>query len=113
MEVRLNGAPLPRLRSCKGQWLLALLALKHDAAVERSWLAGTLWPDTSESRAFASLRKSLTDLRRALGPEAPRLCSPTPRTLCLEMAGAGYPPSGWIDVVAFDTAIARGDPPSL
>src|SRR5712691_2958049 len=27
-EVRLHGAPLPRLRSRKGHWLLALLALR-------------------------------------------------------------------------------------
>src|SRR5687767_13263803 len=31
-EASVNGAPLPRLRSLKGQWLLALLVLRHGAA---------------------------------------------------------------------------------
>jgi DNA-binding SARP family transcriptional activator len=35
-EVRLRGQPLPRLRSRKGQWLLALLALRHGHEVDRA-----------------------------------------------------------------------------
>src|SRR5437762_7659660 len=48
-EVRLNGAPLSRLRSRKGQHLLALLTLRQGAEVERAWLASLLWPDSEES----------------------------------------------------------------
>src|SRR5713101_3222948 len=88
LVVQCHGVPLPRLRSRKGPWLLALLALRHGREVERSWLAGTLWPDSPEPHALISLRTSLKDLRRALGPEAHRLCSPTPRTLCLTLEGA-------------------------
>src|SRR5262245_52179179 len=77
-EVWVDGRPLPRLRSRKGHWLLALLTLRHGCDVERAWLAGTLWPDHPEPQALASLRKSLNDLRGALGREAHRLCSPTP-----------------------------------
>src|SRR3989442_15168352 len=98
----LHGEPLPRLRSRKGHWLLALLTLRHDREVDRAWLAATLWPDSSERDAFASLRKSLLDLRQALGDEASRLRSPTPRTLLLDLAGAEA------DVIAFDAAIPRG-----
>src|SRR5437660_11672818 len=76
-EVRLHGQPLPRLRSRKGQWLLALLTLRRGGAVDRSWLAGTLWPNSQETAALASLRNCLKDLRRALGAEADRLHSPT------------------------------------
>src|SRR5712692_7439822 len=111
-EVRLGRAPLPRLRTRKGQWLLALLTLRspasgYPAEVGRAWLAGTLWPDSPDSLALASLRKSLKDLRRALGPEAGRLRSSTPHSLCLDLVGAA------VDVVAFDAAIARGDPSAL
>jgi predicted ATPase/class 3 adenylate cyclase len=106
-EARLHGAPLPHLRTRKGSWLLALLALRHGAPVERAWLAGLLWPDSSEGDALASLRKSLTDLRRALGSEAHRLRSPSLRTLALDLAGAEA------DVVAFDAALARADRTSL
>jgi predicted ATPase/DNA-binding SARP family transcriptional activator len=106
-EVQLNGAPLPRLRSRKGLWLLALLILRHGREVERDWLAGTLWPESAPAQAFHSLNMSLTDLRRALGPDAGRLRSPTRRTLCLDLLEAEA------DVLAFEAAIARGDPPSL
>src|SRR5690242_16270642 len=75
-DVRLHGNLAPRFRSRKEQWLLALLALRHGAEVDRAWLAGTLWPDSSEAAAYASLRNCLKDLRRALGPQAGRLCSP-------------------------------------
>src|SRR5689334_21801726 len=92
-EARLHGAPLPHLRSRKGQWLLALLALHQGREVDRRWLAGTLWPGSSEGRA--------------LGPEAPRLHAPQFRALCLILPGAA------VDVVAFDAAIARGDAGSL
>src|SRR5437764_14570180 len=64
-----HGAPLPRLRSRKGQWLLALLALRDGREVERSWLMELLWPGTATPQAAMSLRTSLRDLRRALGPE--------------------------------------------
>src|SRR5262249_40415825 len=74
-EAHLHGRPLPRLRTRKGEWLLALLVLRHASDVERSQLAGLLWPDSPEPQALANLRLSLTDLRRALGPEALRLRS--------------------------------------
>src|SRR5438093_3691728 len=83
LEIRLNGCPLPPLRSRKGHWLLALLTLQagrgypRSGWIERSWLAGNLWPDSVESQGLANLRTSLNDLRQALGPEAGRLQSPT------------------------------------
>jgi DNA-binding SARP family transcriptional activator len=80
LEAWLGDSPLPRLRSRKSLWLLALLALRQGAAVERDWLAGLLWPDRADSQA---LRNSLSELRRALGPEAFRLRSPTVHSLSL------------------------------
>src|SRR5947207_15408197 len=88
LEVWVNDQPLPRLRSRKGYWLLALLVLRHGREVRREWLAETLWPDSMPDEAFASLRQSLSDLRRALGPAAGRLHSPTPRTLLLDLQDA-------------------------
>src|SRR5689334_5595322 len=58
-RVLQEGIPLPPLRSRKGHWLLALLILRRQTEVERSWLAGTLWPDSSEAQALSSLRTSL------------------------------------------------------
>src|SRR5579859_3566493 len=51
-EARVLGKPLPRLRSRKGKWLLALLTLHHDRPVERGWLAGTFWPDSPDRQAL-------------------------------------------------------------
>ena len=52
----MRGEPLARLRSRKGQWLLALLALRSGRALERSWLAETLWPESPVPKAQESLR---------------------------------------------------------
>lgn len=103
-DLRADGDPLPRLRFRKTQWLLALLTLRHGASVEREWLAGLLWP---EQLGHQGLRNSLTDLRRILGPQAYRLRSPSSHTLALELGDAD------VDLVAFDRAIAQGDPPAL
>jgi predicted ATPase/class 3 adenylate cyclase len=84
-----------------------LLALRGGREVERSWVAGTLWPESAEAPAAHSLRNCLTDLRHALGVEAYRLRSLTPQSLCLDLAGAE------VDVVAFDQALAKGDAASL
>src|ERR671930_324121 len=80
-QVQQHGKPIEGLRSRKGHQLLALLVLRHGAEVERSWLAGVLWPERSEPQALASLRNSLKELRRALADAADRLLSPTSRTL--------------------------------
>jgi predicted ATPase/class 3 adenylate cyclase/Tfp pilus assembly protein PilF len=106
-EVQVNGTPLPRLRAHTGDALLALLTLRHNRDVERAWLAGTLLPDSSLSQGLATMRRYLTDLRRALGSEAWRLGSPTTLSLTLDLSGADC------DVVAFDAAIAQGDDESL
>src|SRR5436190_6757221 len=73
IDVRIGPYPLPRLRSRKGLWLLALLALRAERPVERDWLAGTLWPECDEDHSRRNLRQSLHDLRLALGPEGWRL----------------------------------------
>jgi predicted ATPase/DNA-binding SARP family transcriptional activator len=103
-EVSVSGQPVPRVRLRKGRAVLALLALRQGGAVEREWLAGLLWP---ESRGTQALRNCLTDLRQALGPQTGRLHAPTSRTLALDLDGA------FVDVLAFDAAIARADPASL
>jgi len=106
-DVRLEGRPMPQLRSRKSQWLLALLTLQDGRAVERAWLAGTLWPDSTEQQAAFNLRRNLTDLRHALGPQACRLVTPTTHTLRLHLVGVEA------DLLVFDEAISRGDAPSL
>ena len=76
LRVLIAGEPLPRLRTRSVEWLLALLVLRHGRAVDRSWLAGTLWPDSDEEQALHNLRNDLVHLRTALGSERARLQSP-------------------------------------
>ncbi|HLV79866.1 MAG TPA: BTAD domain-containing putative transcriptional regulator, partial [Chthonomonadaceae bacterium] len=106
-DARVRGERLSPLRTRKGQWLLALLILKQGRPLERDWLAGTLWPDSHETQARMSLRKSLNDLRQALGAQACRLHAPTPRTLAFDLSDA------FADVARFDAAIARGEEKDL
>lgn len=94
---------MPPLRSKREQWLLALLVLRHEQDTSREWLASTLWPDNHEEQALFYLRKALSNLRRALGAEAGRLLSPSPRTLRLDMTGA------FADVIAFERAASQGE----
>jgi predicted ATPase/DNA-binding SARP family transcriptional activator len=106
-DFRVGGEPLPGLRSRSEQWLLALLALRHDRETDRQWLAEALWPESEPTRGLFYLRRGLTDLRRALAAESGRLLSPSPRTIRLDLSGARC------DVACFDAAIARADPASL
>lgn len=106
-DLRLHGEPAAPLRSRKGQWLLALLVLRHGREVRREWLAETLWPDSFGEEAFGSLRQSLRDLRVKLGSEAWRIASPTNRTLRFDAAGAD------IDLLRFDAAAGAGAPDAL
>src|SRR5262249_44600974 len=61
----------------------------------------------SPEQARYNLRRNLTDLRHALGPEAGRLATPSPRTLRLDLTETQA------DFLAFDAAVRRGDTASL
>jgi predicted ATPase/DNA-binding SARP family transcriptional activator len=105
MDVRIQGQPLARLRSRKEYQLLALLTLAQGRPRERIALAQTLWPfpDHSVDQAGQYLRRSLSELRKALGPEAYRLPIQADHTLQLNLEGAE------IDIVSFDRALQQGN----
>jgi predicted ATPase/DNA-binding SARP family transcriptional activator len=71
------------------------------------WLAETLWPDSPSDVAQANLRRTLTDLRQALGSTAHVIESPTP--LSLRLLGGEL----FLDVAEFDRLAMRSDPASL
>lgn len=98
---RIHGIPLPSTRTRHATLLLALLALRHDSHTERGVLAAALWPDHNEEIGRSYLRRSLLDLRTALGTEAERILSPTRQTLQLDLSGDVL-----LDVREFDRAIA-------
>lgn len=107
VSIRVRGIDLPPLPSRKAGYLLALLALRHGRDVERSYLAGLLWPDSEQAKALFNLRQTLLHLRQALGSEAWRISAPARHTLRLDVRGAA------VDVVAFDAARTRREPDAL
>jgi len=106
-DAIIRGEPVPSPRSRREIWLLALLALRGGAEVERPWLAGVLWPDSTEELALYNLRRGLSNLRDFLGVESGRIVSPKPRSVALDLDGC------FVDVLEFDRALARGDADSL
>ncbi|MDR3708560.1 MAG: BTAD domain-containing putative transcriptional regulator [Capsulimonadaceae bacterium] len=106
-DVTVDGVPISRLRSRKGRVLLALLVVRASKPVERAWLAGVLWPDSTDAQALASLRQTLADLRRAMGAAAVSIEGPSARTLMFS------PGKTSVDVLDFDAAVERADPESL
>lgn len=105
-EVRIAGRRMEATRTRKGLWLLALLALRRGEPAERAWLAALLWPDSPDALGLYNLRRSLSDLRERLGPEAGRLHSPTPRSLTLRVDGC------FLDVAELERAASAGDAPA-
>jgi predicted ATPase/DNA-binding SARP family transcriptional activator len=101
-EARVNGLPIRRLRTRKSGHLLALLIIQRGRTVERSALAETLWPDCDAWAAASSLRRTLTDLRGALGSEAARILAPMPHSLSLDLTEM------ICDFVQFDSAMSDG-----
>lgn len=90
-ELELDGAPL-RLERQKTVALLAYLAV-GGAPVARDTLAALFWPDCDGAQAGAYLRRTLWELRRALGPE--RL--EADRETVSLLLGPGL----WVDVARF------------
>jgi DNA-binding SARP family transcriptional activator len=67
--------------------LVAFIALSAPYAVDRTQLAGTLWPDHSDTRAGANLRSVLWRSRSSAHP-------------CLDVPGSavGLAPAVWLDI---------------
>jgi len=80
-EIQVNGQLIPKLRSFKGKWLIALLAIKKNQEISRRWLSGTLWPESDPELASASLRRTLTDLKKCLGCESWRIQNHWPNSI--------------------------------
>lgn len=99
MLVLLGNEPLPRMRSRKASWLLALLATRANQPVSREWVASTLWPDVDRVTAFANLRPVLCELRHALGEYGARIRTFDRNRIILDIEEAD------VDVAGFDAAI--------
>ncbi len=97
MEVHLRGTALP-LAARKSRALLAYLALRRGAQVPRQTLMGLLWGSRSEEQARASLRQTLSALRRELGPHSEDWLLTPQDSVTLAITGV------WVDTDALDDA---------
>ncbi|RIK35383.1 MAG: hypothetical protein DCC55_30465 [Chloroflexi bacterium] len=109
-QAALDGEPLTRFHSVKGQCLLAYLALEADElgprAHPREKLAMLLWPLDNETSARASLRQTLYELRKQLGDSD---TSPTPFLLVTRQTVQFNPASDHtLDAADFLAAIRDG-----
>jgi len=107
ITVEVDGKPLPALRSRQGFYILSLLTLRANREVSRLWLAGEIWPESDDDRGLENLRRSLTNLRQALGPEKERIQQASKRTLFFQIDPEQ------VDVLAFDAALKEDSITSL
>jgi predicted ATPase/DNA-binding SARP family transcriptional activator len=67
LQVTLDENPVTSFESDKARALLAYLAVESERPHRREKLAGLLWPDWPEGAARANLRRTLANLRQAIG----------------------------------------------
>jgi len=101
LELELDGVQLPLPSGRPARCLLAWLAV-HPGSHTRAVVASALWPDVLETSARASLRTSLSAVRRALGPAAATLRADRER---VELSGDVA-----VDLREFDRILDSGAP---
>ena len=67
VRIELDSSPVTGLASRKAEALLIYLAYEQQVK-SREFLAGMLWPDSSQARGLANLSVVLTSLRKQLDP---------------------------------------------
>ncbi|MCW3055319.1 MAG: hypothetical protein JWN14_4489 [Chthonomonadales bacterium] len=87
-EACVDGIALQRALPHKGMLLLAFLALQSPRSVSTSVIAEAVFPDSQAENTHAVIKKTVQQVRRALGAEAYRLSAPAPRMLALDLEGA-------------------------
>jgi len=101
-RVVTEGHVPSRLPSTRQQQLIAFLVLHaRNAAIQRQRVAGSLWPESSDTQALTNLRRELHHLKDAW-PTLDAFVVAGSRTLEWSDAGAA------VDVVAFEGDAERG-----
>jgi DNA-binding SARP family transcriptional activator/predicted ATPase len=103
LQISHDQAPISAIQANRLQSLIAFLALHNDIPQPREQLAALLWPESGESQARTNLRQLLHHLRRAL-PAGCGLLEADNRTVVWRKDVSCF-----IDVAAFDAAVARAE----
>ncbi len=99
-QVTRDGIPLEGLQVRRAGQLLALLVLEANQRVQRQWI------ETVLEVGYASLRKTESALRQALGPDADRI-KVVNNSLYIDTSGVT------VDVIDFRNCADSGDLPSV
>jgi TolB-like protein/DNA-binding SARP family transcriptional activator/Tfp pilus assembly protein PilF len=106
VAIAIDGRPVV-IASKKARALLGYLALRQGTQVSRGVVTGLLWGERSESQARASLRQTLSELRRALPGPARQSIIANKETI------SWVPGSAWIDAKVLESAAASEDNDAL
>jgi predicted ATPase/DNA-binding SARP family transcriptional activator len=111
LEIRLLGTfglsidaqdlPAPLVK--KAQALVGYLAVRSGRPIQRSHLAGVLWPDSDPTTARSNLRQMLTLVRKAAPALAVHLYSQDHETIVFDGSDC------WVDAVEFER-LAKSNP---
>jgi DNA-binding SARP family transcriptional activator len=101
-EVTLDGKPVTGFASDKVRALLAYLAAEPDRPHRRETLAGLLWTDYPEASARTSLRRALSNLRRAIGDHD---AEPPFLSISRQSVQFNCSSDAWCDVSAVERAL--------
>ncbi|MDX1689334.1 MAG: BTAD domain-containing putative transcriptional regulator, partial [Candidatus Promineifilaceae bacterium] len=105
-QVTLDGEVVTAFRSDKVRALLAYLAVEANRPHRRDMLATLLWGKSDEESARASLRVSLSNLRKALRPLTKGETGDPPLHITRQTAQFNdQDPAVWVDVAAFTAHI--------
>src|SRR5512133_2306276 len=104
-EVVREDAPIPAhaWRRRRPADLLKLVAVAPGRTLSREQVVDTLWPDKDPASGANNLHRALYDLRQSLGG----------RWVDIEHGAVSLQGDVWVDVDAFEAAVARGDRTSL
>ena len=103
MQAVIDGQPLPKMRSRKALWILAILVLREGRAITRERLAAMLWPDSEREVGLSNLRPLISELRSALQVLGEPLTTPDRRAIMLDLS------SIQADVLQFKADLVRGE----
>ena len=101
-DLRLAAGPRLSLSSKKAQALLVYLALSPERSLSRDKIATLLWSDRGDEQARASLRQTLSVLRRAFPDSESRIVRSSTGGLSVD------PGLLKVDVTTFEACIAQG-----
>lgn len=113
-RIERDGAPI-KVDTRKGIALLAYLAITGESK-RRDSLVNLLWPESDQTRGRASLRRTLSALKRALAGDWLEADRETVSLKASPYSSTGSGQAIWLDVDQFQTCLAEclahGHPPS-